>query len=137
FYFANFGSGGLHRFYRSTDGKSWTERQSINPNSGNIFTPQLVAAPAAGHLWVCDDSDYQSNHFGGGLWKTTDGAATAWTKITTTTVDGVSAVTVGRTSQVAVGAPPAGSAYLYSVFALGEFDGVRKVCRSDDYGSTW
>src|SRR5690606_25439328 len=39
FYFANFGSGGLHRFYRSTDGKSWTERQSINPNSGNIFTP--------------------------------------------------------------------------------------------------
>ncbi len=131
FYIATF-IGATHSVYRSTDGgKTWSFSGSFN-NGGsyNMFTPQLVAAPASpadtdgGDLWFCDDSTYNENAAAGGLWRSTN-AGQSWTKITN----------IGRISQVSFGKSPTGTGY--TVYVHGENTaGVRGVYRSNDYGAT-
>lgn len=129
FYMANFGSS-AHKIYKSTnDGETWSHVSSItNGNTYNMRTPQIVAAPASpsypsgGDVWVCDDSDYNSNH--GGLWRSTDGAAT-WTKFSGVTK--VSAVSFGKSS----------SGTGYAVYIYGKVGSELGVYQSEDYGSTW
>ncbi|MDQ8208867.1 DNRLRE domain-containing protein [Coraliomargarita sp. SDUM461003] len=129
FYMANFGSS-AHQIYRSTDdGATWTLASSLkNGNTYNMRTPQIVAAPASpsnpsgGDVWVCDDSVYNKNI--GGLWRSTDSAAT-WTKF-----KGVSKVTA-----VSFGQSQSGTGY--AVYIYGRVGSEYGVYRSDDYGSTW
>jgi hypothetical protein len=135
FYLANFHgwdsatSSFRHVIYRSINsGQTWTAVGSVNTNSSNRRTPQLVAAPAAEDLWLCDDSDYFTNHQGAGLWRSTNGGAN-WTKFSG----------VGRVSSVSFGKANAGSGYPYAVYIYGDVGspGVTGVYRSDDLGSSW
>ncbi|MBC2602782.1 CBM96 family carbohydrate-binding protein [Puniceicoccus vermicola] len=129
FYMANFGSS-EHKIYKSTDdGATWTLASSItNGWTYNMRTPQIVAAPASpsnpsgGDVWVCDDSDY--NHNAGGLWRSTDGAAT-WSKLSGVTK--VSAVSFGKSS----------SGTGYAVYIYGKVGSELGVYQSEDYGATW
>ncbi|MBC2602792.1 DNRLRE domain-containing protein [Puniceicoccus vermicola] len=131
FYMANFG-GSSHQIYKSTNnGVSWSLASTIdNNNSYNMLTPQLIAAPpspeypSGGDIWVCDDSAYNGNGGGGGLWRSTDSAG-SWTKISG----------VGRVTAVSFGKAQSGSGY--TVFVYGYVNSVPGVYRSDDYGSTW
>lgn len=134
FYIAVYG-GTTHLVYRSTDGgKTWASMASVsNGGTYNMFSPQIAAAPASpaypsgGDVWICDDSTYNNNAYpSGGLWRLNT-AGTAWTKLTN----------IGRVSQVSFGKHPTGTGY--TVYAHGESNpgGVRKLYRSDDYGTTW
>ena len=129
FYSANFG-GTAHQIYTSADGATWTLASSLaNGNTYNMRTPQLVAAPVSptcpsgGDVWLCDDSDYNGNN-GGGLWRSTDSAA-SWSKITT----------VGKVAAVSFGKSAGGAGY--AVYIAGHVGGMKGVYRSDDYGATW
>ncbi len=143
FYIAHFNawdpttSTGRHVTYRSSDGgKTWNSVGSANHGgSANSRTAQIVAAPVSplypngGDLWLCDDSTYNNNPSGGGLWRSTDGGQN-WTKTTT----------IGRVSHVSFGKSSSGTGY--AVYVHGEATaangGLRKVYRSDDYGiSAW
>ena len=119
-------SSGRHYIHRSTDGGvNWSHAGTIPYGTYNVYRVQLVAAPAAGHVWVSDDG--VSGTTGGGLWKSTDGAGTWSSRL----------ADIRAVRQVAFGKAPAGSACAYSVYFHGYYNGVRGVYRSDDYGSTW
>ena len=116
-----------HNVYRSTDGgKTWTLAGNVANNNYNARTPQLVAAPAANDVWLCDDGAY--NGTGGGLWHSTNGG-TSWPKIT-----GVSKVTA-----ISFGKANAGSTYPYAVYIYGYVGSpaVKGVYRSADLGANW
>lgn len=118
-----------HIIYRSTNaGQSWSVAGTVNTNSGNRRTTQLVAAPAAEDLWLCDDSDYFTNRQGAGLWRSINGGAN-WTKFTG----------IGRVTSVTFGKAYAGSPHPYAVYIYGYVGspGVLGVYRSDDLGGTW
>ncbi len=129
FYIGKFG-GGSHVIYRSADGgATWTQVGSVsNGNSYNMRTPQLVAAPVSpacptgGDVWLCDDGTYNGN--GGGLWRSTNSAA-SWSAI----------AGIGKVTNVSFGKASSGSGY--TVFINGFKSGVAGIYRSDDYGATW
>jgi len=123
------GTNGAKNFYKSTDGgANWNFVSSLakTTTAANVYRVQIVAAPAAGHVWVTDDG-VDNNSTEGGLWKSTDGTSTWSAKLPN--IVGV--------RQVAFGKPPVGSSYLYSVYIHGYYNGVKGIYRSDDYGSTW
>ncbi len=123
FYLAKFG-GGAHVIYSSSDnGATWTQVASVsNGGSYNPRTPQLVTAPAAGDVWLCDDGTY--NGTGGGLWRSTDSAVT-WTKLSG--VGKVTAVSFGKSS-LASG---------YAVYIYGYVGTVLGVYQSENFGASW
>ena len=116
------------RIYKSTDGgATWTNVGSVpyvNNYTNNVWRCQIVAAPAAGHVWMADDGI--SNTAKGGLWKTVNGGTSS---VQLANISGVRVVSFGK--------PPAGSSSLYSAYFMGYYNGVKGVYRSDDYGSTW
>ena len=121
FYQARFSN--THTIYASTDGgATFASVGTVNGGAYNEYRAQLVAAPAADDLWLSDDGVDTTN--GGGLWRSTDGGQN-WTKLAGLT----------KVSQVTFGKAPSGSRY--TVFINGKKDGVKKVHRSDDYGTTW
>lgn len=124
FYMGAFG-GASHAIYRSTDGgKTFASVGSVPANAWNVYRVQLVAAPAANDLWLCDDG--VDTVGAGGIWRSTDGGAT-WAK----KAGGVMA----EVRQISFGKAQSGSGY--TVFANGFKSGVKGVYRSDDYGVTW
>jgi autotransporter-associated beta strand protein len=127
--YSNTGSPAPKLIYKSTDGgANWTYAGSIPYGPGNytnnVWRTQIVAAPAAGHVWVTDDGI--SDVTKGGLWKSTNGGTT------TAQLPNISGVRV-----VSFGKPPAGSPSLYSTYFMGYYGGVKGIYRSDDYGSSW
>jgi hypothetical protein len=128
FYLGKFG-GSAHQIYSSTDGATWTLAGSIsNGGSGNMRTPQLVAAPAAGDIWVCDDGTYMTPATGGGLWRSTNAGANF------SPVSGV-----GRVTGVSFGKATPGSGFPYAVYIYGYAGSplVQGVYRSDNLGASW
>ncbi|MEO5712828.1 MAG: hypothetical protein ABIT37_05010 [Luteolibacter sp.] len=129
FYAATFGSS-AHVIYRSTNsGATWTQVSTVpNGNSQNMRTPQLMAAPvssaypAGGDVWLCDDGTY--NGSGGGLWRSTNSAA-SWSAI----------AGIGKVTEVSFGKAASGTGY--TVFIHGYKAGVKGIYRSDDYGLNW
>lgn len=120
---------GQHYIYKSTNGgANWTQVGTIPFSGGsyNIYRVQIAAAPAAGHVWVCDDG--VSGTTDGGLWKSTTGGAGTWS---------ARLANIRAVRQVSFGKPPVGSSYLYSVYIHGYYNGVKGIYRSDDYGTTW
>ncbi|MDF3059247.1 MAG: carbohydrate-binding protein [Rariglobus sp.] len=119
-----------HVIYRSTNGgQTWTVAGTINNGSGNKRTPQLVAAPVANDLWLCDDSDYYANRQGAGMWRSIDGGGN-WVKFSG----------VGRVTSVSFGKANDGSPHPYAVYIygyVGASPGVLGVYRSDNLGATW
>lgn len=116
------------KIYKSTDdGATWTYACTI-PYGGNFpnntYRCQIVAAPAAGHVWMSDDGI--TNPAKGGLWKTVNGGVSA---VQIPNITGVRVVSFGK--------PPAGSSFLYSTYFMGYYNGAKGVYRSDDYGATW
>lgn len=116
------------RIYKSTDGGiNWSEVGAV-PFPGNFinntYRCQIVAAPAAGHVWMSDDGI--NNTARGGLWKTVNGGVSS---VQLPNISGVRVVSFGK--------PPAGSSYHYSTYFMGHYNGVKGVYRSDDYGATW
>ncbi|MEZ0217917.1 MAG: beta strand repeat-containing protein, partial [Rariglobus sp.] len=70
--YSNTGSPAPKLIYKSTDGgANWSLAGSIPYGTGNytnnVWRTQIVAAPAAGHVWVTDDGI--SDITKGGLWK--------------------------------------------------------------------
>jgi photosystem II stability/assembly factor-like uncharacterized protein len=126
FYLATFG-GASHTIYSSTDGgATFSVCGSVAAGTWNNYRAQIVAAPVADDVWVCDDGI--ENVTKGGLWHSTDGGATWGSRLT-----GLTAV-----SQVTFGKPkPNQTACKYTVFINGYRAGVRGIYRSDDYGATW
>ena len=121
FYLAYFGEN--HAIHASTDGgATFKGVGSVPAGTHNIYRAQLVAGLKADHLWLADDGVDSAD--GGGLWRSTDGGAT-WSQLPALTK--VSHVTPGK-------GPAAGE---YSIFTNAKKDGVKKVYRSDDYGTTW
>ncbi|MEZ0216457.1 MAG: hypothetical protein ACAH89_04950, partial [Rariglobus sp.] len=92
--------------------------------TNNVWRTQIVAAPAAGHVWVTDDGI--SDITKGGLWKSTNGGTSS---LKIANISGVRVVSFGK--------PPAGSSNLYSTYFMGYYYGVKGIYRSDDYGTTW
>lgn len=128
FYLGKFG-GTAHQIYSSSDGATWTLASSVsNGNSANMRTPQLVAAPAAGDVWLCDDGTYKVPASGGGLWRSTNAGANFLP------VSGV-----GRVTGVSFGKATAGSGFPYAVYIYGYAGSpaVLGVYRSDNLGATW
>lgn len=123
FYFAKYG-GTAHIIYRSTDGgATWaTTAATVPANAYNVYRCQIVAAPTADHVYVCDDG--VDNTTKGGVWKSTNGGD-SWTKCAGTTA----------VRQVTFGKAQSGSGY--TVFINGYVGGVKGVWRSNDYGATW
>lgn len=117
-----------HVLYKSTNGgQTWAATGGYLLNdSYNVRTPQLVAAPAAGDLWVCDDGSYNGN--GGGLWRSTNGG-TSLSRITT----------AGKVNAVSFGKASVGSSAPYAVYIYGYAGSpsVKGVYRSEDLGATW
>ena len=116
-----------HTIYRSTDGgATWTLMSSIPNGSSNQRSPQLVAAPVAGDLWVVDDGQY--NTYGGGIWHSTN-AGSSWTKLTS----------AGKATAISFGKATTGSGVNYATYIYGRTGtgNVLGVHRSDNYGSTW
>lgn len=126
FYAARYSTGsGNNTIYCSTDGgATFVVSGTVVGGSYNVYRSQIVAAPAADDVWVCDDG--VSTITNGGLWHSTDGGKT-WPKLS-----GLTAV-----SQVTFGAPKPGSGQPYSVFINGYKAGARGIYRSDDKGATW
>lgn len=121
FYLAYFGA--THTIYASTDGGvTFKGVGSVPANTYNVYRAQLVAGLKADHLWLADDGVETPD--GGGLWHSTDGGA-QWVKIGGLTK--VNHVTPGKGR----------SDGEYSVFVEAKKDGVKKIYRSDDYGSNW
>jgi hypothetical protein len=121
FYLANFNND--HRIYASSDGgETFNEVGMVNGGAYNVYRAQLVAAPAADHVWLSDDGVDTIN--GGGLWRSTDGGE-EWTKIPGIT----------KVSQVTFGKAASGTGY--TVFINGKKDGLKTVYRSDNDGGTW
>jgi hypothetical protein len=121
----DFSISGNQRIYRSTDkGATWSAVGSITTNTVNIYRTQLVAAPAAGDIWYCDDG--VDNRTKGGIWRSTDCGVT-WNKVLGGTIASVRQISFGK---AAVGNG-------YTVFINGHYDGISGIYQSDDYGSTW
>jgi len=128
FYLALFGQGGSgnHGIYRSTDGgANWSLAGTVAAGTYNVYRAQIMAAPQANDVWVCDDGVAGST--AGGLWRSTNGGTTWSAKLPNITAVGL----------VSFGKAPIGSSYLYSVYFYGYYNGVKGVYRSDNYGSTW
>lgn len=116
-----------HNIYRSTDGgATWALMGGVTNGSYNQRSPQLVATPVAGELWLVDDGQYNGN--GGGIWRSTNAGAN-WTKLTT----------AGKVTAVSFGKATTGSGSNYAVYIYGRVGtgNVLGVYRSDNYGSTW
>lgn len=127
FYYMKLGgvSGGNHAIYTSTNsGANWVLSGTVPTSTYNAYRAQLVAAPAADDLWVCDDG--VSGATAGGLWHSTNGGTT-WAKLLPGTIRAVREVSFGK----------AQSGSGYTVFINGYKNGVNGVWRSDDYGATW
>jgi len=117
-----------HHFYRSTDGgATWTLISNIPNGGSNQRSPQLMAAPVAGELWVADDGQYST--YGGGLWRSTNGGNT-WTTVGSAVK--VTAISFGKKT---TGSSAAYATYIYG--RVGSGAGVLGVHKSDNYGSTW
>jgi len=129
FYLGKFG-GSHHEIFRSTDsGATWAKVSEVaNGNSYNPRTPQLVGAPVSpscpngGDVWLCDDGTYGNQ--GGGLWRSTDSAA-SWTPISAITK--ATAVSFGK----------AANGQGYAVYVAGTKGSVKGIFRSDNYGASW
>jgi len=116
-----------HNIYRSTDGgATWTLMGGVTNGSYNKRSPQIIATPVAGELWLVDDGQY--NTYGGGIWRSTNAGAT-WTKLTS----------AGKVTAVSFGKPTTGSGVNYALYIYGRVGSgaVLGVYRSDNYGSTW
>ena len=98
-------------------------RGKVPAGAYNVYRVQLVAAPAADDLWLCDDG--VDGTAKGGLWRSTDGGATWGPKLA-----GLTAV-----RQVSFGKAKSGPGY--TVFINGYQNGLKGIYRSDDYGVTW
>ncbi len=97
FYLAKFGggAGGTHAIYTSTTGgASWTQVSSTGPGDNNIYRAQLVAAPVAGDIWVCDDGTGHTAPVGG-LWHSINGG-TSWSQVGSGTISLVREVAFGK-----------------------------------------
>jgi len=128
FYLAKFsgGSGPSHTIYRSTDGGvTWSSVGSISTGYTNVYRCQIVAAPAANDVWVCDDGTGRTP-LAGGIWHSTNGGVT-WSQVASGVINQVREVSFGK----------AQSGSGYTVFVAGYKSGVRGIYRSDDGGSTW
>jgi hypothetical protein len=128
FYLALFGQGGSgnHGIYRSTDGgANWSLAGTVTAGTYNVYRAQIMAAPQANDVWVCDDGVAGST--AGGLWRSTNGGTTWSAKLPNITAVGL----------VSFGKAAIGSSYLYSVYFYGYYSGVKGIYRSDDYGATW
>jgi hypothetical protein len=124
--FAGANGGANHPIMVSTDGgANFTQVGSVYTNTYNEYRAQLVAAPAANHVWMSDDGADRVPEMGG-LWKSTDGGVT-WAQIPGTL----------KTRAVTFGQGKPGSGYAYTVFMNGKLSGVKGIFRSDDYGATW
>ncbi len=129
FYLGKFGDS-HHEIFRSTDGgATWTKVSEVaNDNSYNARTPQLAGAPVSpacpngGDVWLCDDGTYGNR--GGGLWRSTDSAAT-WTAI----------AAIAKATAVSFGKAATGQGY--TVYVAGTKGGVKGIYRSDSYGTNW
>lgn len=125
FYMAQFGSGGNHKIYRSTNGgANWTLTCTIT-GRWNQQSCQLVCAPGvAGSVWLADGDD--------GLWRSNDFGVT-FTKL------GVNHILSAR--EVSFGKAPGGSAYPYSVYINSSYDNYTSVThgvyQSDNGGASW
>jgi photosystem II stability/assembly factor-like uncharacterized protein len=121
FYIAYFGA--THTIYASTDGGvTFQGVGSIKANTYNVYRAQLIAGLKADHLWLADDGVDTPD--GGGLWHSTDGGVT-WQQIPGLT----------KVKHVTPGKGKANGEY--SIFVNAKREGVMKVYRSDDYGTTW
>lgn len=122
-------SSGSHYIFKSTNGgANWSHAGTIPFSGGaqNVYRVQIVAAPAAGHVWVCDDGVNGTTD--GGLWKSTTGGTGTWNP---------RLADIRAVRQVSFGKPPAGSLYPYSVYFHGYYKGAKGIFRSDDEGLTW
>ncbi len=121
FYIAYFGAN--HVIHASTDGGATFKGVGTIPEkSYNVYRAQLIAGLKADHLWLADDGIDAPD--AGSLWHSPDGGAT-WKKIPG--LKKVSHVTPGKGRTDGE----------YSIFADAKIDGVKKIYRSDDYGTTW
>jgi len=128
FYLANFSGtdGGNHAIYSSADGGvTWTSVGTVAAATYNVYRAQIVAAPAANDIWVCDDGTGTTPPRGG-LWHSMDGGIT-WSQIASDAINQVRVVSFGK----------ARSANGYTVFIAGYKNGTKGVYRSDDKGATW
>jgi len=128
FYLASFGGadGGNHAVSVSTDGGvTWAPVGTVPAATYNVYHAQIVAAPAANDVWVCDDGT-GTKPPRGGLWRSTDGGAT-WSQIASGAINQVRAVSFGK-AQKDTG---------YTVFIAGYRNGTKGIYRSDDQGATW
>lgn len=125
FYMAQFGAGGNHKIYRSTDGgATWSLTCTIG-GRWNQQSCQLVCAPSvAGSVWLADGED--------GLWRSTNFGVT-FTKL------GNFHILWAR--EISFGKAPAGSSFPYSVYINCSYDNYTTVnhgiYRSNDGGGTW
>jgi hypothetical protein len=124
FYFVQLG-GTHHQVHVSTDGgATFSLAGSCNANAYNVYRAQIMAAPAADHVWISDDGVDDKTK--GGIWKSTNGGVN-WSKISGTR----------GTRQVTFGKAQAGSPHPYTVFINGFYNNVWGIFRSDDLGATW
>jgi len=128
FYLAEFAGakGYNHAIYSSSDGGvTWTSVGTIPTGWDNIYRCQIVAAPAANDVWVCDDGQGKTPPTGG-IWHSTDGGA-IWSQVASEVISQVRVVSFGK----------AQSKDGYTVFIAGYKNGTKGIYRSDDQGATW